>query len=456
MVKIRDWRYWILPAFLVLALLGVGYWGYDEYRARQSLQNRAESQYQKDFYELTWHVDEIAGQLARLMVSASREQNVLGLATLWRQIFAAQANIGGLPLAYVPLSKTEKFLSDTGEAAFALLNRTTQSEEGLTDKDVQVLEKLYGRAKVLKEDLAQLAAKILDRELSWTQVEVAAKQAGGELEDNTIVDGFELMEQKMEEYPEINVDEEFAQVRPDTKVVRSNQKISLEKAKEIARNWWFQPGDRHTANLTYEGVGDIPTYGLEFPPLEGESPVYIDISKLDGSVVWAMKPKTVVQIDIDLSEGERSAKSFLESHGFNNMVAVKVEQEGNTGVYTFVPRQGEVLLYPDQVKVQVAQDNGEVIGFEGTPYYMFHRKRELPAPEISEAGLRKMLSPRLKVELIRQALITNYWGKEILAWEVRGSFGEEKFAIFYNAETGSEEDIVRITPPPKFEFSVAG
>lgn len=457
MVKIRDWRNWILPAVLALAILATGLWGYNEYRLRQNLQNRAESQYQKDFFELSSHMDKISGQLAQLMVSTSREQNVLGLATLWRQIFAAQANIGGLPLAYVPLSKTEKFLSDTGEVSFALLNKTAQSIEGMTEKDIQVIEKLYDRSKMLKADLADLASQVLDRGLSWTGVEVATTQTGRELEDNTIIDGFELMENKMEEYPEINLEEEFAQVRPDTRVVRSNQKISADRAKEIALNWWLAPGDRRrTANLVYEGVGDIPTYGLEFPAQDGQSPVYIDVSKLDGSVIWAMKPKFIGDIKIDLNEGERNAKTFLEKHGFKNMVVVKVEQEGETGVYTCVPRQGETLLYPDQVKVQVAQDNGEIIGYEGTPYYMFHRQRNLPAPKISEAELRKMLSRNLKIELIRPALIANYWGQEVLTWEVRGSFEEEQFAIFYNAATGSEEDIVRITPPPKFEFSVAG
>lgn len=457
MIETRNWKNWILPGVLVLAVIGAGLWGYNESRLRQSLQNRAESQYQKDFYELSTHMDEISGQLAQLMVSSSREQNVLGLATLWRQIFAAQANIGGLPLAFMPLSKTERFLSDTGEISFALLNRTAQSREGMTEKDTQVIEKLYDRSRVLKADLADLAAQVLDEGLSWTEVEVAAAQAGRDLEDNTIINGFKLMENKMEEYPEINLEEEFAQVRPDTKVVRSDQKTSLDRAKEIAHDWWFPPDDRtHVANLAYEGVGDIPTYGLEFPAKEDGSPVYIDISKLDGTVVWAMEPKNIGDVSVSLDEGERYAKDFLEKHGFTNMIVIQVEQEGETAVYTCVPRQGEVVLYPDQVKVQVAQDNGEVIGYEGTPYYMYHRPRNLPQPRITAAELRKMLSPNLKVELIRPALIVNNWGKEVLTWEVRGSFAAEEFAIFYNADTGSEENIVRVTPLPKFEFNVAG
>ncbi len=457
-LKFDRYRKWIIPGLLVVALAAVGIWGYREYYDRQKLQNRAESQYQLSFHELSWHVEMISGQLAQLIVSSSREQNVLGLATVWRQVFAAQANIGGLPLAFVPLSKTEKFLADTGEVSFALLSRVTQSKEGLADQDVKIIAELYDRAKVLKNELGGMAAQILNRQLSWTQVEVAASQSNAELEDNTIVDGFQLMEKKMEEYPEIDLGGDFTQVKHDVKKVDGDTEVSPERAIEIAQKWWFGEQDKHTGNLAYEGVGDVPTYGLEFAPLSGEAentPVYIDVSKLDGTILWAMRPKTITGANIDLSDGERRGLAFLQARGFNDMVLVKVEQQDTMGVYTFVPRQNEVLLYPDQVKVQVALDNGEVTGYEGTPFYMFHKDRALPLAALSEAQLKKQISPNLKVELIRPALISNYWGKEILVWEVRGSYAEEKFVLFYNAITGSEEEISRITPAQKFEFTVS-
>jgi len=453
----RRWQYWVIPLVLVAGLVGIGFWGYTQQRERQAMQNRAESQYQKAFHELAWHVDTITGQLAQLLVSSSQEQNILGLATLWRQAFAAQANLGALPLGLVPLSKTEKLLSDTTDVSFAYLNRTAQGTEPLTEKEQKVIQDLYERAKGLKVDMDKLSSQVLNQQLSWTQVEVAALRSDQDLEDNTIVDGFQLAEKRLEEYPEINLGEDFANVRPDTKTVRDNQQISVERAQEIAHRWWYPVNDQHVSVMSYEGVGDVPTYGLEFTPLQGETaPVYVDVSKLDGSVLWAMKPKDISVVNIDTSGGERQARGFLQSRGFPEMALIKVEQEGNTGVYTFVPTQAGVLLYPDQVKLQVALDDGEIIGYEGTPYYMYHKKRDIPAPKLSQEVIRAQASPLLNIELIRPAWIANTWGKEILTWEVRGTFQEEKFVIFYNAESGSEEEITRITPPPKFEFAVAG
>lgn len=448
-------RHWLLPGILAVALTVTGMWGYQEAKTRQNLQNRAESQYQKSFHELTWHLDNISGQLAQALISSSREQSILTIATVWRQVFAAQSNIGGLPLAFVPLSKTEKFLADTSDVASNLLTKTAQGEGGFDEKSIKVLEELYNRAAILRQDMNNLGAKILNKELNWTEVEVASLTSGGQLQDNTITDGFRLMEKKLAEYPEINLGENLSPVEPETREIRGKEEISLKEAEQIALNWWYPVPGQHTAKLSYEGVGDIPTYGIEIPPLEKETgSIYIDISKLDGSVIWAMKTKVTGKSKLDLPEGQKKASAFLEQHGLKDFVLVQAQKEDLMGVYTFVPRQAKVLLYPDLVKVQVALDNGEVTGFEGTPFYMYHRPRALPPAKLNAEGLRKMINPRLKVALIRPALIVSTWGKEILTWEVRGTFYEEKFVIFYNTDTGSEEAIIRITPLPEFEFKV--
>lgn len=453
----KKWTRWILPAVLIVALTGTGYWGYTEYMSRQKLQNRAESQYQKAFHELSWHIDNITGQLAQLLVSTSREQNIIGLATLWRQSFAAQSNLGALPLGLVPLSKTEKLLSDTTDVSFAMLNRTAKGASPLSEEEQKMVQGLYEQAKGLEIEMSNLSAQVLNEELSWTQVELALMQSDQEMSDNTILNGFQLAEKKLEEYPEINIAEDLSPVKPDTKTIQGGQEITQEQAQQLAQSWWYQNNVQHNVNMNYEGVGDIPTYGFEFAPAEGEgSSVYIDVSKLDGTIIWTMNPRDVTETKIDLSEGERAALSFLQKRGFPPMVAVKVEHEENTGVYTFVPTQQGALIYPDQAKIEVALDNGEIIGYEGTPYYMYHKKREIVTPRLSEEDIRQQASKLLEIEIIRPAIISNPWGKEVLTWEIRGNVFDEKFVIFYNAENGSEEQITRITPAAKHEFVVAG
>ncbi|MFY9175080.1 MAG: germination protein YpeB [Peptococcia bacterium] len=452
----KKWTRWIFPGALALVLVGTIYWGYTEYISRQTLQNRAESQYQKAFHELTWHIDNITGQLAQLLVSTSREQNIIGLATLWRQSFAAQSNLGTLPLGLVPLTKTEKLLSDITDMSFALLNRTAQGASPLTEEEQKIIQGLYETAKGLEEEMSNLSAQVLNEGLSWTQVELALVQSDQAMADNTILNGFQLAEKKLEEYPEINLAKDLSPVLPDTVTIRGGQELSQEEARQLAQSWWYQNDIRHNVTLNYEGVGDIPTYGFEFAPAEGESSaVYVDVSKLDGTIIWTMNPREVTEANLDLNQAEEKALDFLQKRNFPQMTVVKVEQDDHTGVYSFVPVQQGVLLYPDQVKVQVALDNGEIIGYEGTPYYMHHKKREIKAPRLSEEDIRKQVSILLEVELMRPAIITNPWGKEVLTWEVRGSVFDEKFVIFYNSENGSEEQITRITPETQHQFIIA-
>ncbi len=451
----KRWRSWITTGLIVLAVVAVGYWGYSEHRVKQGLQNRAESQYQRAFHELSWHVDTISGQLAQLLISGARERDVLGLATVSRQVFAAQANLGSLPLALVPLSKTEKFLSDTGEVSFAFLNKTAQGDVALEEADEEIIEQLYQRSLVLKGDLSELAAAVLNKKLSWTEVEVVALRGNKDLEDNTIINGFQLMEKKMEEYQEINLGDDFSKTKPDRKKVEGEKEIDPQEAEEIARKWWFLEDVGQRGKLTYEGTGDIPTYGIEFLSSTNEAnPIYIDVSKLDGSVVWCMRDKSTGEAKIALAEGEEKCREFLEKRGFQDTVLVETEREDSSAIYTFVPCQGDVLLYPEQLKIELALDDGEVVGYEGSFYYMYHQERELPEPVLSKEEVRAMVSPHLEVEVVRPALIVNYWGKEVLTWEVRGSYQEEKFAVFYNAETGKEEEVARLTPSPKFLFDL--
>jgi spore germination protein len=310
------------------------------------------------------------------------------------------------------------------------LSQVAEQDQAQEAERVKTIEVLYERARALAADLNQLGAKILREELSWTAVEMEAYAADEKLEDNTIVNGFRLLEKNMAEYPEINLASDFAQFVPD-KVIESEREISLPEAEKKAVEAWFLKGNNKEAKVIYEGVGDVPTFGVEITSPEDNDLVYVDVSKIDGTMIWGMQVKEITQSKLTLKEGEEIALRFLKVRDFPPFEVVKAQKEDHTGVYTLVPRQNKVLLYPDQVKIQVALDEGTVIGFEGTPYYLFHKKRDFPEVQLQPQAIKELLNPRLKVELIQLALIIDASGKEVLTWEVRGSFAEEKFAVFF-------------------------
>jgi germination protein YpeB len=239
--------------------------------------------------------------------------------------------------------------------------------------------------------------------------------------------------------------------------------------------WWFGQGTGSAglfeAVLAYEGAGDIPAYGYELRRAgQSFSLAYVDVARENGIVLWAMEIPSGLDAVPDSPAGgkpgtaENLIRIFLEDRGYPLMEIVQEEihrnpQAGGYSVYTLTPTQDEVLLYPDQIKIQVDLNRMTIIGFEGTSYYQHHRprtalKRPLELPWTKER-IQAAASSLLKITWIRLALIQDDLGDEILTWEVQGRLEDEIFSVFYNSETGAEERVIRRTQPRTHLFSAA-
>jgi hypothetical protein len=276
---------------------------------------------------------------------------------------------------------------------------------------------------------------------------------------------------------------------------RTESGISSAQGARIALEWWFGPGTDSPASsdsmastasfeaiLAYEGAGDISTYGYELRRIGQTLPLaYVDVTRENGIVLWAVRmPDESAGADPadsgagsaapgggqnDSGAAEKLARAFLEGRGYPLMEIVQEEIHRNPqavgyGVYTLAPAQDDVLLYPDQIKIQVDLSRMVIVGFEGTPYYQHHRPRTSLEPPLrlqwTKEQIQAMANPLLKVARIRLALIQDDLGGEILTWEVQGSLEDEIFSVFYNAETGAEERIIRRTQPTTYLFSASG
>lgn len=146
----------------------------------------------------------------------------------------------------------------------------------------------------------------------------------------------------------------------------------------------------------------------------------------------------------DKQAGDK-AKKFLKEQGFGDLTETYFLKNDNTTTITFigVSKDG-VLIYPDLLKVKVALDNGEIVGFDAYQYLMSHRKRDIPKPRLTEEEARKKVSPRIKVERVKLAIIPMPGNKEQLCYEFKGKYNKFDYFVYINAETGSEENILRI------------
>jgi len=96
-----------------------------------------------------------------------------------------------------------------------------------------------------------------------------------------------------------------------------------------------------------------------------------------------------------------------------------MKQSGNI-VVNYAYSQDDVTIYSDLIKVKIALDNGEILGFESAGYLNCHEKRNIPKNIITEAKAKEDLNPRLEIKSGNLAIIPTEYNTEKLCWEFKG------------------------------------
>ncbi len=439
-------RSWPLALISLLLIAGVGFWGYSQYVARRQMENYLSSQYQQSFYQMINAVEGAQATAAKGLVSSSPRENIVTLAELWRQADIAKSNLNNLPISHPVLSRTSQFLNQLSDYAYSLAKQNADGRP-TTDEQWEKLAKLRQEAGYLSRELLkaqdETAANIA---LGWTNMLRNTRQQLKKA-DQGIDTHFNRIDKQMIQYPTLIYDGPFSDhVVNATPKGLSGDNIDEGEAQGVARRFVdFKDGVVETGGKI---DGRIPAYRVMVRPQGAgrnmTQMAEILVSRRGGHVVTMLMPRAVSKVNIDLERAVEIARDFLDQRGFTNFLAShKLEQEGSA-VIVFVAQEDGVIIYPDQVKVKVALDNGEVIGFDASQYYMAHQKRELAQPKLSADQAERLVNPRLQIEKTSLALIPLPTLKEVLCWEVKGTLDGETYLIYLNAENGREEQILQL------------
>ncbi len=68
---------------------------------------------------------------------------------------------------------------------------------------------------------------------------------------------------------------------------------------------------------------------------------------------------------ISLNEASNRAVAFLKKNGYETkgLEIDESAQYNNIGVFSFIPVEKNVRIYPEAIRMKVALDDGEVVGF---------------------------------------------------------------------------------------------
>lgn len=436
----KRYIYWA-SSVIVVSLLA---WGLYQGNRINDMKIKIENNYNRAFHELVDYVDDIDTLLKKSMLISTPSQMASISGELFRQTSAAKACLGQLPISEVQLENTEKFLSQVGDYTY-MLSQNVINEQKVSENDYNNLNSLSQYATRLNEKLIAMQNEIYEGNISFGTVEkegekyfsTVANAEGG------VLSNFEGVEKEFQEYPALIYDGPFSEhiEKIEPAMTKDEKEISPEEALNIAKNFLGDKGK----NLVYEGASEnnmLSSYS--FSSATDDREINIAITKKGGFPVYFTDTKIAGEEKLDFPQAIQKAREFLSKRGYNSLKESYYEKENGVATINFAYEQGNVICYPDLLKVKVDLSDGEIVGTEMHGYIMNHKYRNLPNINITQEEAKAKISPHLSVDATGLALIPKDGETEKLCYEFKGNHNNQNFIIYINAENGREEDILML------------
>ncbi len=437
----------VIP-ILFLALVCTGGWGYSQYQAKRQWEINAENHYQRAFEDLTGDVYNLDTQLSKSLVAASGPQLIRLMNDSWREAYACQEAISQLPLTSLDLSRTKALLASIGTFCFNTAQNQLAKGTGPNEAQWGTIKKFRDRSRTVAQNLQNLRAEFYNKRARWLEVDRLGtlSAVAPALNENKVTKAFLMLEDGLRRVPDIAFEGNNLDFVPKPTGLTGGNITSKEA---VSKSRQFLGPDYKNARLKYERIikGDIPSYLITaaVPGKRGKQS-QLSVSVKGGHLVWMLTNRNVPKKNLNLDQCEAKAKSFLQQIGYPQMEGVSREEFANVAILSMIPNRNGVLQYPELVKCQVAQDNGEILGVDSVPYLTFKdpNSPQPKNPRYTEAQIRSKLNPHLKVGRIQRARVLDEMFNIVPCYEVDGTQGTDRFLIYYNAATGKEEKIRRV------------
>lgn len=421
-----------------------------QYKAKLNYKNYLENEFNRAFFDLVGYVQNVEVSLAKALVTSTPKQTAKQLTEVWQEANFAQSSLGQLPLSNVEIEKTSKFISQVGDFSYAL---SIQSIDGksLSNEQWKSLDNLHNIAMGLSNSLTSLETDMQSGRMQWGELQSKGPIAFARSAKNLSENQLQEVEKQFQSYPSLIYDGPFSEhiEKLEPTVLAGKSDIDANKAMDVAKN--FVGADKVTQiSNPSNGDGTIKTYGILIngPTTPSGSSISMDVTKKGGYVLYMLNSRPAGIPSLNIDSAKDTAKKFLDSKGFKNMKDTYYITDNNTATINFAYVQNGVVVYSDLIKVKVALDNGEIVGFESRGYLMSHKVRNLPIPKISEKQARSMLNSRLSIKSVGLVVIPLESKREVFVYEIKGSVGNRNFLTYINAETGKEENILIILDTP--------
>lgn len=433
--------YWIIIILLVIAIVTAGY----QFKRVEAMKISIENNYNRAFYELVNYVDDIDTLLQKSMLVSSSAQISSISSELFRKTSAAKACIAQLPLSEILLENTEKFLSQIGDYTYMLSQKSIYDEE-ITEEDYENLSSLGDYSSSLKEELLILQENIYAGVVDWGNVSKRNSSYISNIVNavgENILSNFERVEKNFQEYPSLIYDGPFSEhIERINPIMTENaenfgETETLQKAKDFISEWQGELlNDGESNNTAFESY--------LFKGTNENEQIYAAFTKKGAYPLYFFINREISEEKVSVDEAIEKGRAFLSKHGYDNMKSSYYDKANGIATVNFAYEQGNVICYSDLIKLKVALDNGEIIGFESNGYLMNHKQRHFESLQITEEDVKKQINNHLNVEKISLAMIPKDNKTEIFCYEIKGNYKDRNFLIYINVQNGREEEILML------------
>lgn len=433
MERIRRARLWpaALGALLALSLAA---------NAAQAARSRTllaaqTAQRQRELADVAAAMADIEINLEKLLIASGAQQSakLLGETALLAQ--HVETGLSRLPLGEDAAASAMKFAGQMERYGMALIAQVCGGRM-LTAEDERQIEELLLACRALGGRLSELGEAAY---APPSRADGAGAQDGGlELGDSDIP------------YPSLIYDGPFSDGRSDgeTKGL-TGERFTRQMAREAAAR--YAGVDVSQVRDAADSGGRFEAFGFTAQTPDG--PVSVQVTGQGGHLLWMMPERAEFEAALTREACLTRAKQWLSDVGFGEMEACFSQEYGGMTVANFAAVQDGVLLYPDQVKVQVSMRTGAVVGAECTQYLSHHERRELGEPAVALSQAREMLSTKLNVLSSRLCVIPEDDG-ERLCWGFEGELSGARYWVYVDALTGKSAQILRVIDTPDGEAAV--
>lgn len=427
----------------VLSILGILLGGNAVIKNNQlnNANNMINSIYSKSFLELADSVSEIDNCLSKGAVSHSPGYLIELSDKIYVQSYSAMNNLGQLPVNHIELDNTSKFLSQVGDFTYNLSKKVAEGHQ-ITSDEQKSLAKLSKYASDLADKLYKLEDTMFKNGMTFG--EVNAQKVFAEAKNSADMSGgFQSIEEDFQDYPALIYDGPFSDhiLRMEALHTRGKDEISKVQAEKKIRE--FLPDDK-IKKIAYSGStnGTIPSYKYVVHDNDNVR-TSIEISKQGGFVIFMLKNRDVKETRLHIRDAVIKGGEYLTKAGIHSMTESYYEIKDNVITVNYAYKENGITMYPDLIKLKIAMDNGEMLGFESKGYLMSHtEERALNPVSITIEEARSNVSSAVEILSMNMAVIPKNGGKEVLCYEFVTKLNDKKFIIYINATDGREEQIL--------------